>query len=158
MLFSCLSDLGPKHTAPTDTVSTDTHTRNSRVFPWKFDRCASYSVSLTNCKIPALFLGFRSKNHGKKFRKMAITFLFVGRFLRSIRQMKALDEYFKPRWWPLGSVFAFGFKIEKTDFLVSAIFQKPRVQIYPIFFSDAWFHMKRAAILYFFSWGQTTYS
>ena len=55
-----LLNLGPKHTTPTDTVSTDTHTRNSRVFSWKFDRCASYSVSWTNCKIPALFVAYRS--------------------------------------------------------------------------------------------------
>ena len=80
-----------------------------------------------------------AKNRKKVHRKIVVTFLFVGRFLRSIHQKTANYPRFTMRYRPERIRAAFGPYRRKTDFLASPRCPKSPATFYPIFFSEALF-------------------
>ena len=80
-----------------------------------------------------------AKNRKKVHRKIAVTFLFVGRFLRSIHQKTANYPRFTMRYRPERIRAAFGPYRRKTDFLAPPRWPKSPATFYPIFFSEALF-------------------
>ena len=80
-----------------------------------------------------------AKNRKKVHRKVAVTFLFVGRFLRSIHQKTANYPRFTMRYRPERIRAAFGPYRRKTDFLAPPRWPKSPATFYPIFLSEALF-------------------
>ena len=80
-----------------------------------------------------------AKNRKKVHRKIAVTFLFVGRFLRSIHQKTANYPRFTMRYRPERIRAAFGPYRRKTDFFTPPRCPKSPATFYPIFFSEALF-------------------
>ena len=80
-----------------------------------------------------------AKNRKKVHRKIAVTFLFAGRFLRSKHQKTANYPRFTMRYRPERIRAAFGPYRRKTDFLTPPRCPKSPRTFYPIFFSEALF-------------------
>ena len=99
-----------------------------------------------------------AKNPKKVLRKIAVTFLFVGRFLRSIHQKTANYPRFTMRYRPERIRAAFGPYLRRTRFF--DIHEVPKIagDILPYFFVGGLiFHMRQAASESFFVCACTTY-
>ena len=80
-----------------------------------------------------------AKNRKKVHRKIAVTFLFAGRFLRLIHQKTAIYPRFTMRYRPERIRAAFGPYRRKTDFLAPPRWPKSPATFYPIFLSETLF-------------------
>ena len=98
-----------------------------------------------------------AKNPKKVLRKIAVTFLFVGRFLRSIHQKTVIISALRC------AIVQNAFVPHSGPIVKKPIFDTPEVpkvaaDILPHFFLGGLiFHMRRAASESFFVWGDTTY-
>ena len=86
-----------------------------------------------------MVFGKIAKNRKKVHRKIAVTFLFAVRFLRSIHQKTTNYPRFTMRYRSERIRAAFGPYRRKTDFSAPPRWPKSPPTFYPIFFSEALF-------------------
>ena len=99
-----------------------------------------------------------AKNRKKVHRKIAVTFLFVGRFLRSIHQKTANYPHFTIALSSRTHSCRIQALSSKNRFFGTPEVAKIAGDILPYFFLGGLiFHMRRAASESFFVWGHTTY-